>query len=125
VEFAAFAPLLGILIMGMLECSRAIMVTNILSDAARRGCRVGVLPGKANSDITTYVNYNLSAQGLDTTQVNTIVKVNGATANASTAKQRDQVSVQVTIPTSAVSWVTPYYISGATLLSETVVMMRQ
>jgi Flp pilus assembly protein TadG len=125
VEFAALVPVLGILILGMVECSRAIMVTNILSDAARRGCRIGILPGKANSDITTYVAYHLSQQGIDTTQVNTIVQVNGATVDAATAKQRDKVSVQVTIPTSAVSWVTPYYIAGTTLLSETVVMMRQ
>jgi Flp pilus assembly protein TadG len=125
VEFAALAPFLATLILGSIEISRALMVKNMLSDSARRGCRVGIVPGKATSDITTYVNYNLTQQGLDTTQVTTAVLVNGKSADASTANSTDKISVQVAIPASAVSWVATHYITGTTLISETVVMMRQ
>jgi Flp pilus assembly protein TadG len=44
-EFAVVAPLLAIIMLGMFELSRAMMVLVILNDAARKGCRVGALAG--------------------------------------------------------------------------------
>ncbi len=45
-EFAVIAPFLGILILGMFELARGIMVKQMLNDAARRACRVAIQPLK-------------------------------------------------------------------------------
>src|SRR5205814_1100027 len=40
-----------IIIMGMFEISRAVMVVEYLNDAARKGCNTGIKPGKTFTDI--------------------------------------------------------------------------
>ena len=40
------APFLAIIMMGMIEISRAVMVVEMLDDAARKGCNTGIKPGK-------------------------------------------------------------------------------
>jgi Flp pilus assembly protein TadG len=125
VELAIVATFLATLIVGMVECTRALQVKSMLSEAARRGCRIGILPGRADSDIKTYVTDDLSQQGLDVTKVTITIQVNGTTANASTAQAKDRIAVQVSIPASSVAWVPSWFVSGTTLISDSVVMMRQ
>ena len=45
VEFALVAPLLVMLVLGMIEFGRMMMVEQILTNAAREGARKAVLPG--------------------------------------------------------------------------------
>ena len=46
-------------------------------------------------------------------------------ADASTAVRGDQVSVKVSIPMAQVYWTPPLFLTGTTLESETLVMIRQ
>jgi Flp pilus assembly protein TadG len=125
VEFALFAPLLSVLMMGMLEMGRAMNAKEILSDAARRAGRTGILPNKATSDITSEASDILSNNQISTTQLTVTVLVNGAAADASTAKRGDQISVKVSIPASQVLWLAPFFLNNQSIESETIVMMRQ
>ncbi len=44
-EFAIVAPIFFMMIMGMLELGRAVMVQQVITNASREGARVAVLDG--------------------------------------------------------------------------------
>jgi Flp pilus assembly protein TadG len=136
VEFAVVVPFLAMLLMGMFELGRAMMVKTILSDAARKACRTGIKREKANADILVEANNVMNDNGFDSTKFNpptigsvtvTVTDPNGNTlADALDAPSGSVVSVQVSIPVSSTCWVTPFYLqSGTNLESETIVMMKQ
>jgi Flp pilus assembly protein TadG len=124
VEFAFIAPVLVFLVMGMLEVSRGLMVTQALNDAARSGCRLGIQGGKTTQNIKDNASDALKDVPLSPNATVTVL-VNGNNVDASTAVRGDQISVQVSVPFSAVSWTTSIFLTGDTLMSEKVVMMRQ
>ena len=103
VEFAVVAPILFAVVLGIIEIGRGLMTIHMLNNAARAGCRVGVIEGKATSDISTTVTNVLSAQGM--TAEGVTVEVNDGSADASTAQAGDEITVIVSIPASKVTWV--------------------
>src|SRR5262245_33627198 len=126
VECALLAALVIFpLMMGTFEMTRAMMVRTILSDAARRGCRAGVKAGADNSSITSQVNGILTDNKITASDATTTIQVNGSTVNASTAKQDDKISVQVSIPFSKVAWIFGWFLKGTNVESEIVYMRRQ
>jgi Flp pilus assembly protein TadG len=126
VEFALVAPILATIIVGMFETSRGFMVKMALNDAARKGCETGTLSLASNASITSDVNDVLTDNGISTSAATITILVNGLAKDASTAKQNDKVSVQVSVSTSKVSWTTTYlFLTSATIQSETVVMLRR
>jgi Flp pilus assembly protein TadG len=123
VEFAVVASLLFLLVLGILEFGRAMMVLEMLNNAARNGARVGSLNGSATSDVNTAVTNALAGAGFS--GVTTNVQVNGAAADANTAVTGDAVTVTVQVPYNNVTWLsTPVFLSGKTLGSM-VVMRRE
>src|SRR6059058_3503731 len=65
VEFAIVAPLLFlVIILPTFEFGRGLMIAELVTNAARSGCRVGVLPGNSNAVITSNVSTTLSDQGI-------------------------------------------------------------
>lgn len=125
VELAVILLVLGVIVVGMLEMGRALNVKETLSDAARRGCRAGILPGGSDSAISAHVAKVLKDHNLTPTDATIQVKVNDVVADAGTAKQNDKISVAVSISVSKVCWITPYFFSRSSIESETMVMMRQ
>ena len=125
VEFAVLAPFLFFLAMGALEVGRAIIVRQALTDAARKACRTGILPGKANADITADASNILTDNNIPTSAVTITILVNGTSADAGAAQQGDQISVKVSVPYSQVAWTPLFFFNGASIDSETLVMMRQ
>jgi Flp pilus assembly protein TadG len=123
VEFAILAPFLGILVLGMLELGRGLMVKEMLSDASQKACRTAALPGKSNTDVQSEVDNIMLDNGV--TGYSTTILVNGAVADVSTANRFDQVSVKVSVPVSQVFWTTTFFLTSKMVESETVVMMRQ
>jgi hypothetical protein len=111
--------------MGMLEFGRAFMAKSILDDAARKACRSAVLPTGTNAVITSEVNDILADNGVASGSATITVQVNGTTADASTAKMGDQISVKVALQYSQIAWTTPFFLSNRTVESETLVMVRQ
>ncbi len=125
IEFAFVAVVLVFLTIGMVETARGMMVKETLSNAARRGCRTGILPTATNSGVQTDITNVLTAHNLKYADATVQILVNDKTADVSTAKQNDKISVKVSMPVSKVCWITPLFLAGSNYESETVVMMRQ
>jgi ABC-type uncharacterized transport system substrate-binding protein len=136
VEFALLCPFMCMILMGMFELGRAVMVKNMLSDAARKACRTGIKRDKGNTDIVGEVMNIMSDNNISLAQFNppaigritlTVTDPNGVVLPDSLdAPSGTVVSVQVAIPVSSTAWVPAVFLgSSATLESETVVMMKQ
>jgi Flp pilus assembly protein TadG len=135
VEFAVLLPVLSMIMLGMLELSRAVMVKQMLTDAARKGCRTGIIQQFGNSDISNDATDVMRDNGFSTTQFNpptvgvitiTVTDPYGNTLSDSlNAPPGSVISVQVSIPVSSFAWVSPYFLSSSTLESDLVVMMKQ
>jgi Flp pilus assembly protein TadG len=123
VEFALVLPFLGILVLGMFEIARALMVKEALSDAAQRACRTASLPGQSNTAVQADVDNIMSDNKI--TGYTTTIQVNGTTADVSTAQRNDQVSVKVGVPVTQVFWTTTFFVTSQMVESEAVVMLRQ
>jgi Flp pilus assembly protein TadG len=112
VEFALVGSVFFLVVLGTVEVGRALMVQHQLTYAARVGCRVGILPGKSNSDITTATVNALTSQGVSGESVT--VQVNDGTGDAANAQSGDEITVLVSIPVGSVTWVPfPRYVSGS------------
>ncbi len=107
VEMALVAPLLIALIMGQLESSRLGMVAQLLTTAAREGCRVAVIRGHKQANVQTRVEAVLAGSGIS---VGTVTPTSGW----ETAVTGTPITVSFDIPYSQVSWLpTPYYLKTA------------
>src|SRR4051812_47359519 len=69
VEFAVVSPVFFLLVFGMIEYGRMVMVQQLLTNAAREGARVGVLDNSTASDVTTAVNSYLTAAKITTATI--------------------------------------------------------
>lgn len=96
VEFAVVAPLLFLLVLGIIEFGRTLMVQEILTNAAREGARRAVLPGATRAEVEKLVQDYLDANLISGHSVQT---TDPATAQAGTP-----VTVTVTVPYAQVSW---------------------
>jgi Flp pilus assembly protein TadG len=110
VEFALVAPLVFLVVFGIIAVGRGLMVTHALSSAASQACRRAVVGSLSTSAVTTNVSNNLAAWGIrDQT---TTVQVNGATNDPAAAASGDQITVTVSLPMSSVLIVPGFSSSG-------------
>jgi Flp pilus assembly protein TadG len=116
VEFALVAPVFFLMVLGIIEFGRAMMVQSLLTGASQQGARAGALTNAQSSDVTTSVNNYLSSAG-----------VTGATTAVtpsppSSASPGQDVTVTVSIPYSQISWLpAPSYLRTATLSAKAIV----
>jgi Flp pilus assembly protein TadG len=122
VELALVLPIFVAVTLGIVEFGRAMMVAQLVTNAAREGTRLGIIDGSTNAkvetDIKSFLNQaaNISAADLTIT-----ITVTPATGNPNPGNQvanalpRDLVSVYVAVPFNKVSYVTGNYLSGKTL----------
>jgi hypothetical protein len=127
--------------MGMCEMGRAVIVKDILTNAARKGCRTGVTPGKTYQNVLDDVNNVFSDNNINSANVTIIVQIASYTGksttpswgsfttvssnSAFTPQPLDQISVKVSIPISNVLWFSPRFMSNKTIESEALTMVRQ
>ena len=120
VEFALVAPVFFLLIFGMIEFGRMIMVQQVITNGSREGARIAVLDGSSGANVLTVVGDYLES-----------AHISGATvavspSEPSSAGYGEPVTVTVTIPFSQVSWLpSPMLIGGDTELTATSVMRRE
>lgn len=114
-EFAAVAPVFFLLIFGLIEYGRMVMVQQVLTNASREGARQAVLDGATATGVaaavTTYLtNAKISGQS---------VTINPA--DPSSAGYGASITVTVSVPFGSVSWLpTPMFLGGKTLTASTV-----
>ena len=124
-EFAFIAPLLVFLSIGMLEVARGMQVKQVLTDAARKACRAGILSTGTNTAVTADINSVLSSNSISTSAATITILVNGTSAEVSTAAANQPISVKVAIPYSSVATITGFFLTGVSIESEKIVMMSQ
>jgi Flp pilus assembly protein TadG len=99
VEFAILAPVLILLIFGMVEYGRMVMVQQLLTNASREGARVGILDGSSDDDVKNAVIDKVG--GAVPLDANDIVC---NPSPVSSAGAGETVTVTVSIPFAEVSW---------------------
>ena len=110
------------MVFGMIEFGRAIMVQQVLTNAAREGARVGVLDsptptaGQVSTTVTTYLqNAGISGATVTTNPTEPTTAAYGA-----------PVTVTVQIPFNKVSWLpSPMFLTATTQLKASAVMRRE
>jgi Flp pilus assembly protein TadG len=113
------APIFFLLVLGMIEFGRGLMVQQVLTNAAREGARKAVLDGATTAGVQSTVNSYIASANITTATVT--VSPNPPSSAAS----GDPVSVTVSIPFSQVSWLpTPMFLKTTTL-SSVCVMRRE
>jgi Flp pilus assembly protein TadG len=120
-----------LVVCGMIEFGRAIMVQQVLTNASREGARVGILdsPTATHDQVVSAVTTYLQKAGIATATA--VVTIDAGTSHsteptASTVLYGDPVKVTVQIPYSSVSWIPiPRFFGGSSKLTATTVMRRE
>ena len=111
VELALVAPVFVTLILGQIEMSRLGMVAQLLTTAAREGCRVAVVPGATESAVQNRVDAVLTGSGIP---VGTVTPTCPSPYTWNTAPGGTAITVSLSVPFSKVSWLgTPIFLQTA------------
>jgi Flp pilus assembly protein TadG len=119
VEFAVILPFVMMLFLGIIEFGRVLMVQQILTNAAREGCRYAVLPGSSISSTRSVVASYLNNSSITLTNPSTQVTVSPDPASAA---QGTSITVTITVPCSSISWLPSPMFMGGKQLGSSVVM---
>jgi Flp pilus assembly protein TadG len=110
---AIIAPVIVALMMGQIESSRLGMVSQLLTTAAREGCRVAVVQGHTQTDVQDRVNAVLSGSGIPT---QTVTPSCPSPYTWNSAPQGTAITVSLSVPYSQVSWLgAPFFLTDATV----------
>ena len=119
VEFAVVAPVLFLLIFGILELGRLVMVQQLMTNAVREGCRKAVL-GSTTTDSTveTVVRHYLRAGGMPETVASNPAKVSVSVSPSGSLVGLDigtSITVQARLTSfSEVTWLPMSYLGSMT-----------
>ncbi|MBI4467962.1 MAG: pilus assembly protein [Acidobacteria bacterium] len=78
VELAFAAPIFMLLVIGMIEYGRAMMIHHTITNAAREGARVGAFSGSDAGTVQTAVDKYLNGGGLESAKAQ--ITISGAKA---------------------------------------------
>ena len=116
-------PIMILVMLGMFELGRAVMVTEVLNHAARAGARTASITTGSTARAAAATNTVLEDANL--TGATVTVLVNGAAGEVASAISGDEITVAVSIPYANVTWVgNPEYLAGRNL-SGRCVMRRE
>ena len=121
VEFAIVAPVFVMLVFGMIEYGRMVMVQQIITNASREGARKAVLDGSTATDVQNTVMSYMSGGGITIASGNVTVTPNPPSGAAS----GDPVTVTVALPFTQVSWLPSPMFLGSRSMTSTTVMRRE
>lgn len=125
VEFCIVAGVLFVLVLGMIELSRAMMVLGAVAHAARCAARAGAISPGTYSDATQAARTSLAAAGITATPTVTVT-VNGAEVTdddtfRAAATAGKVIAVKVSVLYANVSWLpagSGFFLSASQSLSE-------
>ena len=122
VEAAVTLPILLLLVMGIVEFGRAMMVVQLLTNGAREGARRGTLDGSTNTIVETHVKSILASSigcseaDLGVTITLTPDPANNTTGNeVAAAEPGDLVNVEVSVPYDKVAYIAGSFLNGKAL----------
>jgi Flp pilus assembly protein TadG len=118
VEFAIVAPVFFMLVVGMIEIGRAIMVQQVLINASRVGARQAAMLTSSEDAVIDAVEDYVTGVGL--ANVETTVTPDPATAAAGAA-----ITVDASVDFADVSWLPAPWFMGASTLTSSSVMRKE
>ena len=119
-EFAVVAPVFFLLIFGMIEYGRMMMVQQMITNASREGARRAVVDGTSASDVRQTVKDYLQSGNISVEASEIQVNPSPSAANFG-----DPVTVSIQVPYDRVSWLpAPRFLAGKSM-SASSVMRRE
>lgn len=125
VETALVLPIFFMVVLGIIEFGRAMMVAQLLTNGAREGARLAVLPGATNAAVETAVLDFLEASvGVPRNKLTVTITVTPATGNPdpgnvlANSSKRDLCDVKVDVPFSDVDYIPGQYLAGRKLIGQ-------
>lgn len=122
VEMAMVLPIFMMVVLGIVEFGRAMMVGQMVTNAAREATRLAIVDGSSNTSVTTWVesflNDSLSVSASDITVTITVDPAPGnedPQDKIEDAQTRDLVTIKVEVPFDKVSYIPGDYLSGKNL----------
>jgi Flp pilus assembly protein TadG len=110
---AFIAPVFLSLVLGIIESSRLGMVCQLLTTAAREGCRVAVINGMTQADVQSRVDAVLDGSRIS---VGTVTPTCPSPYSWDSSPGGTPITVSLSVPYSSVSWLpTPFFFKGATI----------
>ncbi len=123
VELAMVLPIFVMLALGIIEFGRALMVSQLVTNAAREGVRLASLDGTTNSEVEQTIRTFLTGSAnVGATDVAITISITPAAGNPNPSNQvananvRDQINVQVGVPFNKVSFTGGNYLTGKTIV---------
>jgi Flp pilus assembly protein TadG len=110
VEFAVVLPVVVFLFLGAVELSRGVMIDHSLQEAARAGCRVYSVATTPQQEVDDILAVCMNDAGVTNYQV-----VFDPATKAEIDKKMEPVTVSISVAYSDVAWLSPRYLSGATI----------
>lgn len=124
-EMALVLPIFFMVVLGIVEFGRAMMVGQMVTNAAREATRLAIVDGSTNSAVETWVEEFLtSAVGVTAADVTVDITVTAAPGNddpggeIGNAQSRDLVQVAVSVPFDKVSYLPGNYLNGKQLSAQ-------
>lgn len=106
VEFAVVAPLFFFFIFAIFEFGRTIMVMNLLDEAARRGCRKGIVPGTTTQAIKDEATNFLTLCNISGESVSVVINDGaGNITEAADLPSYSELTVSASVKVNQISWI--------------------
>lgn len=125
VETALVLPIFFMVVLGVIEFGRAMMVAQLLTNGAREGARAAVLPGATNTSVQQVVTDFVSASvGVPANKLTVTITVTAATGNPNPANnvanalKRDLCDVKVSVKFSDVDYIPGKYLANSNLAGQ-------
>ena len=122
VEMALVLPIFLLVVLGIIEFGRAMMVANMVTNAAREGARLAVIDGNTNTDVENAITSFLQqAINVAPGDVSITISIAAAPGNpdplnqVANAEPRDLINILIGVPYDKVSYIPGDYLSGKTL----------
>lgn len=116
VETAIALSIFVLLLLAMIEITRLGMASQLLTHAAREGCRVAVIDGKVKTDVDSTVRGILNGGGITTYTSAIATGSSPATTDITNTVLGDSITLTLTVRFSNVGWLsTPLFLGSASI----------
>jgi Flp pilus assembly protein TadG len=117
VEYAIVLALVFVVLWGIIEMGRMVLVADCIIQAAQEGARKGIVPGSTSAQVAAEVNSILSASFISGATVTT------TPSDITTLKTAQPLTVSVSVPFSAVTWMpSPQFLKNKVLKTSCVML---
>lgn len=125
VETAVVLPIFFMIVLGIVEFGRAMMVAQLLTNGAREGARLAALPDATNTSVETAVlDFVESSVGVPRAKVAVMITVTAAAGNPdpadnlANARKRDLCNIKVDVGFSDVDYIPGKFLGDRKLVGQ-------